>query len=62
MQDRNPYAAPQTNVARADGVEEYGEIRDFLGLRPHRPRALHRLHAWGSRFSSGIFVAIAVRR
>ena len=29
MQNRNPYAAPQTNVARADGVEEYGEIKIF---------------------------------
>jgi uncharacterized membrane protein YhaH (DUF805 family)/Tfp pilus assembly major pilin PilA len=27
MQNRNPYAAPQTNVARGDSVEEYGEIK-----------------------------------
>lgn len=27
MESRNPYAAPQANVARADDVEEYGEIR-----------------------------------
>jgi type IV pilus assembly protein PilA len=29
MQNRNPYAAPQTNVGRADPVEEYGEIKVF---------------------------------
>jgi uncharacterized membrane protein YhaH (DUF805 family)/Tfp pilus assembly major pilin PilA len=30
MQNRNPYAAPQTNVTRGDGnVEEYGEIKLF---------------------------------
>jgi uncharacterized membrane protein YhaH (DUF805 family)/Tfp pilus assembly major pilin PilA len=30
MQNRNPYAAPQTNVTRGDGnVEEYGEIKMF---------------------------------
>lgn len=29
MQNRNPYAAPQTNVARGDGVEEYGEVKVF---------------------------------
>ena len=29
MQDRNPYAAPQTNVTRGDGPEEYGEIKVF---------------------------------
>jgi uncharacterized membrane protein YhaH (DUF805 family)/Tfp pilus assembly protein PilE len=29
MQDRNPYAAPQTNVAGAGAAEEYGEIRIF---------------------------------
>lgn len=31
MQSRNPYAAPQTNVARGDGdePEEYGEVKIF---------------------------------
>jgi uncharacterized membrane protein YhaH (DUF805 family)/Tfp pilus assembly major pilin PilA len=29
MQNRNPYAAPQTNVAGADPVEEYGEVKVF---------------------------------
>jgi len=29
MQNRNPYAAPQTNVTRGDGPEEYGEIKLF---------------------------------
>jgi uncharacterized membrane protein YhaH (DUF805 family) len=29
MQDRNPYAAPRTNVSRADSAEEYGEIKVF---------------------------------
>ena len=29
MQNRNPYAAPQTNVTRGDGPEEYGEVRIF---------------------------------
>ena len=27
MQNRNPYAAPSTNVARSDEAEEYGEIK-----------------------------------
>jgi type IV pilus assembly protein PilA len=29
MQNRNPYAAPQTNVTRGDGPEEYGEVKVF---------------------------------
>jgi uncharacterized membrane protein YhaH (DUF805 family) len=29
MQNRNPYAAPRTNVARSDSVEDYGEIKLF---------------------------------
>ena len=29
MQNRNPYAAPRTNVSRADSAEEYGEIKIF---------------------------------
>jgi len=29
MQDRNPYAAPRTNVSRADSAEDYGEIKIF---------------------------------
>lgn len=29
MQSRNPYAAPQANVARADDAAEYGEIKVF---------------------------------
>src|SRR5688572_9112637 len=30
MQNRNPYAAPQTNVTRGDGnVEDYGEVKIF---------------------------------
>jgi uncharacterized membrane protein YhaH (DUF805 family)/Tfp pilus assembly major pilin PilA len=27
MQNRNPYAAPQTNVTRGDGPEDYGEVK-----------------------------------
>jgi len=29
MQQRNPYAAPRTNVSRADSDEEYGELKVF---------------------------------
>lgn len=29
MQNRNPYAAPQTNVTRGDGPEDYGEVKVF---------------------------------
>jgi uncharacterized membrane protein YhaH (DUF805 family) len=29
MQNRNPYAAPRTNVSRADSAEEHGEIKVF---------------------------------
>jgi uncharacterized membrane protein YhaH (DUF805 family)/Tfp pilus assembly major pilin PilA len=29
MQNRNPYAAPQANVAGGDGPEDYGEIKMF---------------------------------
>jgi uncharacterized membrane protein YhaH (DUF805 family) len=29
MQNRNPYAAPRTNVSRADDAEDYGEINAF---------------------------------
>lgn len=29
MQNRNPYAAPKTNVARVDDGEDYGEIKIF---------------------------------
>ncbi|HEY3518503.1 MAG TPA: DUF805 domain-containing protein [Gammaproteobacteria bacterium] len=29
MQNRNPYAAPRTNVSRAESAEEYGEIKVF---------------------------------
>ena len=59
MQNRNPYAAPHTNVARGDDAEEYGEVKVFSAQRPHRPRALHRVldgsfdslrnRAWPSR-------------
>jgi uncharacterized membrane protein YhaH (DUF805 family) len=29
MQQRNPYAAPRTNVSRAESAEEYGELKVF---------------------------------
>ena len=29
MQNRNPYAAPRTNVTRRDSAEEYGEVKVF---------------------------------
>jgi len=29
MQNRNPYAAPRTNVTRSEGTEDYGEIKLF---------------------------------
>jgi len=29
MQNRNPYAAPRTNVARGDAPEDYGELKVF---------------------------------
>ena len=29
MQSRNPYAAPRTNVSRADSADDYGEIKIF---------------------------------
>ena len=29
MQNRNPYAAPRTNVSRADSSDDYGEIKMF---------------------------------
>jgi uncharacterized membrane protein YhaH (DUF805 family) len=29
MENRNPYAAPTTNVTRGDGPEEYGEVKIF---------------------------------
>jgi uncharacterized membrane protein YhaH (DUF805 family)/Tfp pilus assembly major pilin PilA len=29
MENRNPYAAPRTNVTRRDGPEEYGEVKIF---------------------------------
>jgi uncharacterized membrane protein YhaH (DUF805 family)/Tfp pilus assembly major pilin PilA len=29
MQNRNPYAAPQANVSRADSIDDYGEVKIF---------------------------------
>jgi uncharacterized membrane protein YhaH (DUF805 family)/Tfp pilus assembly major pilin PilA len=58
MQDRNPYAAPQTNVARPDGVEEYGEIKIFSASgRIGRVRYIG--YTMGLTILIGILVSIA---
>jgi uncharacterized membrane protein YhaH (DUF805 family) len=58
MQNRNPYAAPRTNVSRADSVEEYGEIRVFSAQgRIGRVRFIG--YSFGVSMLIGIVMAIA---
>ena len=61
MQNRNPYAAPQTNVTRGDSTRRVRRDQALLRGRPHRPRALHRLLRSVSRCSIAILVGMAGR-
>lgn len=54
MQSRNPYAAPQADVARADDAAEYGEIRV---LSPHG--RIGRVRYIGYSVGLSIVVALA---
>ena len=58
MQNRNPYAAPRTNVSRADSGEDYGEIRVFSAQgRIGRVRFIG--YSFGVSMLIGIVMAIA---
>jgi uncharacterized membrane protein YhaH (DUF805 family)/Tfp pilus assembly protein PilE len=55
MQNRNPYAAPQANVARGDSAEEYGEIKVFSPAG-----RLGRLRYIGYSFGLTILIGILI--
>src|SRR4029453_128138 len=53
--NRNPYAAPRTNVSRADSAEDYGEINVFSAQgRIGRGRYI------GSSFGLTFLIAIVI--
>jgi uncharacterized membrane protein YhaH (DUF805 family) len=59
MQNRNPYAAPKTNVARGDNAEDFGEIKVFSASgRIGRLRYL--AYSTGLMALFGILLGIAV--
>lgn len=59
MQNRNPYAAPRTNVTRGDGPEEYGEVKIFsVSGRLGRVRYLG--YSFGLSFLLLALIGIAV--
>lgn len=55
MQNRNPYAAPRTNVSRADRAEDYGEIKIFSA-----EGRIGRVRYIGYTFGLTLGIAIAV--
>jgi uncharacterized membrane protein YhaH (DUF805 family)/Tfp pilus assembly protein PilE len=59
MSNRNPYAAPQTNVAGTDAAEEYGEIRIF-SPRGRLGRLRYVGYSTGLSLLIGFVLAIAL--
>ena len=58
MQNRNPYAAPRTNVTRRDSTQDYGEIRFFTSEgRIGRVRYLG--YSFGLTFLAAIVIGVA---
>jgi len=58
MQNRNPYAAPRTNVTRRDSTQDYGEIRLFTSEgRIGRVRYLG--YSFGLTFLAAIVIGVA---
>jgi uncharacterized membrane protein YhaH (DUF805 family) len=55
MQNRNPYAAPRTNVSRADSAEEYGEVKLFSA-----EGRLGRVRYIGYTFGLTLLIALVV--
>jgi len=59
MQNRNPYAAPRTNVSRAESAEEYGEIKLFSASgRLGRVRYIG--YTFGLSMLIGLIAALAI--
>lgn len=59
MQNRNPYAAPRTNVSRAESAEEYGEIKLFSASgRLGRVRYIG--YTFGLTMLIGLIAALAI--
>jgi Tfp pilus assembly major pilin PilA/uncharacterized membrane protein YhaH (DUF805 family) len=58
MQNRNPYAAPQTNVARGDAPEDYGEVKIF-SARGRIGRVRYIGYTIGVSILIGVSIAIA---
>jgi uncharacterized membrane protein YhaH (DUF805 family) len=58
MHDRNPYAAPRTNVARDAGEEEYGPIR-ILSAEGRLGRVRYIGYTMGVTFLFGVAFGIA---
>jgi uncharacterized membrane protein YhaH (DUF805 family) len=59
MQNRNPYAAPQANVARADEAEEYGEVK-VLSASGRIGRVRFIGYSFGATLVIGILMAIGM--
>jgi Tfp pilus assembly major pilin PilA/uncharacterized membrane protein YhaH (DUF805 family) len=59
MENRNPYAAPRTNVSRPQGAEEYGEIRIF-SAQGRLGRARYIGYSVGLSFLISLVLGIAV--
>jgi uncharacterized membrane protein YhaH (DUF805 family)/Tfp pilus assembly protein PilE len=59
MQNRNPYAAPQTNVTQADSVAEYGEVKIF-SVQGRIGRVRYLGYSFGLSFLLLLLVGVAV--
>ena len=55
MQNRNPYAAPRTNVTRRDSAEEHGEIKVFSA-----EGRIGRVRYIGYTFGVTVLIAIVI--
>lgn len=49
MENRNPYAAPRTNVTKGDGLEEYGDVKVF-SVSGRLGRARYLAYSFGIGF------------
>jgi uncharacterized membrane protein YhaH (DUF805 family) len=58
MQNRNPYAAPRTNVARGETAEEYGELKVF-SAQGRLGRVRYIGYTMGVSLLMGIVIVVA---
>jgi uncharacterized membrane protein YhaH (DUF805 family) len=57
MQNRNPYAAPRTNVSRPDSEEEYGDIK-VLSAQGRIGRVRYIGYSFGLTFLIAMLIAL----